>query len=614
MIARDTHDVLDDDRVALRARLGNLVLVLGLIGVVAAVALWYVGRDILRVTTQVAVEVVSVPETAPEVIPPFPATENPLAVLVLDVSGSMRHTDPRVETFRAASAFVTLFRHMAGGAATGKSVPNVAVVLYGSVAGVVPWSGAWWRTLSSGADAEAVLAQIRPFLAAPEGGQDPRAGWHTDHRAAARTTAEVIERYVSQGGSRDAVCVVFLTDGMFDPSPLLDEGLPPEVREANAEEFWRRLASQIGPSRAGEALGAMRDEFERNVADGPLIVTPGAEGLEGRLFPVTTLWRGVSRTWSPGEGWYARAVAGLPVSETPSVEELAGVTGVGPGGLYREVVLAVDDPRLADIGRKRGAMVVLDPKRLDLAFAAVLSEWLRLQEQGVEGSGPFTVNPGARSLAVLATGPDGPAQGSVLGPGVHLDLMNGIALVESPKPGTWTVEVQQAAGARAQIYSDVRSKWALHDVPVSFSILDIAVESGLALYNLETGRRESPSALYREWPASVRVTLTMPDGSSAQETAVFDESMSSYRFRIPLPGGGTPGPVRIQGVVEGLVYDDGRPAPGVRVEGATEVRRAIRVRLVAQGADGTTQPVGAVERMSLLRGTRMLQARGEARR
>ncbi|MCB1182199.1 hypothetical protein KDM41_02120 [bacterium] len=211
-------------------------------------------------------------ERIADVLPPsppapwLPRLAAPRAVLVLDVSGSMgvvnRPADPgRLQTVAALrffDSYVRMWREIAGDDAAGA---GIAVVLFGTVAQTIDWSGdgelflpvteANRRRFTDGL----VRYLGRPLAWGGDAGEDPRRAQDSDYAAALDAVADLV------ADAPSPPAVLFMTDGAMDPHPCFTPLLSAAVRERYRScdrrgEVPATLAAVGGPPifdrRAGE--------------------------------------------------------------------------------------------------------------------------------------------------------------------------------------------------------------------------------------------------------------------------------------------------------------------------------------------------------------------------
>ena len=145
-------------------RTGMLGCCLALIVGIALMSLAYVSCDIASLesdTFEYAIR--SIEHDQPSLSPSL-VKKNPLAVLALDMSGSMQNSDADFSQYEALATFLRIYEHISVGATDQGVHPKVALVLYSSVARTISLNGLSWMELRNAADVDSLLARVAPII------------------------------------------------------------------------------------------------------------------------------------------------------------------------------------------------------------------------------------------------------------------------------------------------------------------------------------------------------------------------------------------------------------------------------------------------------------------
>ena len=192
------------------------------------------------------VDAVAVDEPAPPSAPGV--LRNPHAIIVLDVSGSMRRADPDLLQGTAVLQFFEVFQALTREVIESGDSARLALILYSTTAGVVDWGtfpGTGTDTFWLPVTEEAITylqAAVENHLG--EVGNDLRRGWDTDHLAAIQAAIDLAEPLSSPP------IVVFMTDGEADPHPLFSPFVPGSAAQELAKAFGPDVVEAVAELRA----------------------------------------------------------------------------------------------------------------------------------------------------------------------------------------------------------------------------------------------------------------------------------------------------------------------------------------------------------------------------
>lgn len=591
-----------------RAVLRKMRVFAALLGVVVTLSLPFVYlslRSLLSYDVS-PISTIAAPARALAAVPRFKELPDPLAILVLDLSASMKTSDPRHDQLHAASAFVDSYFHMARGVTTDLAPAKLAVVLFSGIARVVSFEGVWWKELRSAKDVEQVKVQLEWVIGSP-GAPDPREGWHTDHFAAARRVGAIVDRY-RQAGLRGSIGVLFMTDGEYDPNPLVDASLASERTAENRQIFWARLLKAAASRRSTTTAEELRNQFDLLLAKetDPVVLRPSLPLEE--LFPIAAMRRAIlQRVLGGRHEMYKHLFDELAVGLSGTGTWFAPACRLAEGDLLRMVRLRAD--RGAQVGvRSEPAATdiidVTDAQALGPAFARVLAEWLHLEHCETTGAGKFEIQPGARSLAVVVSTRASGTESSLRCGGQEYPISQGLALVDDPPPGRCTID---GAPGTFEAYADSRYRWAL-GAPTEFSILNGETEVTLGLYRVDSHGGPAQARvdeIYADHAESVSCAARYPSGETVRSELKWVPSKDVYFGRLPRPLRPQPGEVALQATLGGLRFQNGQEAPARAITGGTRLREAVDVALLYRNAQGVDRAIAGVESLVLLRGARL---------
>lgn len=558
-------------------------------------------QRVLQRETLPFVERLASPPPSKAAVPTFREVPDLLAVLVLDLSGSMKKSDPPHEQLRAVRTFLRTYVHMSRGVTSQKTPAQLAVVLYSSIAKVAAVDDDWWTPLRTEADVDVLATRLAPVLGEKQSAGEPRRGWNTDHLAAAQAVGRIVERY-RERGHRGSVSVVFMTDGDYDPSPLADASLTEAELAENQRIFWEGVVHAAERRGSRNQAVELRDSFQKHVPhwDDPIDIASHAR--TNSLFPITDLRRQVSDQVFGGDTqWYKEITSSLHHGEGRDGAWFQAACGLAEGDLFRLVRLRADTAA-ANVPSKKDVVEIKEARQLEVSFAEILASWLRLTAEAPDDSGQVQVPPGARSLAIIARGSKD--ADPIVRCGEHRHVATGgVALIADPEPGACQIDF---AGGVASIraYTDSRYAWAIA-VPRDFSLLDLAPPIQLALYRLDVSREEAltaPAHVYSTPLPSARCMATYPSGEQQSCKMEWSRAHRCYEGELPQPHESVPGAVTIRTGITGLHFKNGREAPPVEASASTMYREAVEIGMRYRPSSGEERAIAGINLLTLYRG------------
>ena len=208
------------------ATLGSMKQGLGLfvlVGVLMAIGAVTLQCRTLRYVQNVSAAVEPAPAPEAGVVSAVPRLISPQAILVLDVSGSMRDSDPLHLQTEAVRQFYRLYSALSREVLGLGEHARIAVVLFSTIAQTIDWTGRGepWLTVSE-ENQPAFDRVVARYLG--EVGSEPRIGQDTDYLAAISR----VDRLAS--GLTSPPAILFLTDGVYDLHPLFSPLLAQEAK------------------------------------------------------------------------------------------------------------------------------------------------------------------------------------------------------------------------------------------------------------------------------------------------------------------------------------------------------------------------------------------------
>lgn len=598
---------------------------------VALVLLALVSAGVLTVSTLkqgTTAATAGQPVVRPPDLPPQKYFDNPLVILALDVSGSMRTSDAEHRQTEAVRQFLRMYHVMVRDALPPGGRARLAVVLFSTGAQVLQWpsgSGQWTDFLAlpeSPAEFDgAVRDRLIPFLGVP-GQPDPRNGAHTDFAALLR----VLENLMGHIRGGNPPCVVVMSDGADEPFvPFIASDLrqrekalgnlvaevekriatdygdgSPELRKAQAagKDFMARAAAPPNPTRSRENLWDPPQQFDDALGDelAPYLRKASRHDDPEKLWQsrrpelLVQLRRLASRDFSVGSGPTGETVPfmvrfvylGSEADQRRRFKELAdGVAPDLPVRYQRDLFVAC---------RSAG--------ELPVAYMNALSDWLMLESRELSpGQAEIAVPEETGGLGiVLRARPDakGVALRSPAGTTLEPTAVAGdgrenswVFVASKPEPGLWRLSPADAA-LGGKLYARRRFAWAFSGLPERFSVLGAPPEVSLRLYNLAKGGEENPETIYDPASLPKQVAVTFRDQATAVASSEFslvkagNGEAAHYVGRLPAVGEGLPvgRSVTVDGVIGGLVSRrTSAPAGPERATGAFVVKPGVDMQL-----------------------------------
>ena len=545
----------------------------------------------------------SVP-TCPD-LPPFYRSSRRLIVLVMDVSGSMAKTDASFEQNRAAALSLQIYYHMARIALPRSDPPDLAVILYSSVAQPLALGRTPWTTVGSVEELEGLQDDLRQVLAKKQpidSEDDPRRGYHTDHLAAARATGRLLQKYRQEYGESVSACVLFMTDGLYDPCPFADASLTAEQRKANLSGFFDRVKKAANSSQMahGDVLEEIREEYEdllvRAADCGPIQV----DRVQQEMFPVSGLWRAV-REHVPASAHtrYAEFVDDLPTGSGGDGIWFVDECRLLKGDLFQAIFLDQDspDPQPTPDGR---AVRVQHAEGLLPSYAQVIASWLNLHSCRIESENSFYIEPASNVLAVVLNSNTMPA--TLRFNNQSYEFESGLALIPRPGAGMWRV-ADCSTDTRIHAYANSPYRWVFFKRPCNgYSHLDPPPELSVALFNLEDKTIASPEALYSDYPPHLKCRLEFPGGMQATTPLAWSSEDTTYVGSLPTPDDMHTGPVTLGVTISDLQLEGGQSARPVEIATSTFFHEGVSLELFYLGEDGKPVQVRGIQDLKLTRG------------
>jgi hypothetical protein len=473
------------------------------------------------------------PEFLPVELPAFERLRSPHAILVLDVSGSMKVSDPSHLQSEAVLQFYSVYRDLAREILAKGDAAQVAVVLFGTIAQTIDWLGNGDPWLDVSATNTATFRDaVDQYLGHP--GTEPRTSQETDYLAAMDEVHRVVD------GLPSPPAILFMTDGGNDPHILFTPGVPASQKAA----------------RLGALSGHQRQVFE-DVASGrrrwlrPKSATPifnrRAEGFDPAA--LTSAQMAVVR---PSIGL---AVSDLLARRYPFSGEHADAPPFWATVFLRgdsNAVSGADDVRellagpsvSGPWGDKRRFMECQDARQLPGFFVGQLADWLRLRE--------LPVAPKSQGLQLPADTQAFAVTLETASGGGHLDLSSSGRVVPlsgrdglwagvASGGGTWRFQGDGGEVKRGRLFLRPRYEWGL-SVPSRVSItgpkgnLDVR----LFLFSLEEEKPVAAVRIYPDLPAALPMRIRMGGAdheSECRRVTNGDPGSAAYEGSVPIDSG-----------------------------------------------------------------------------
>ncbi len=457
-------------------------------------------------------------------VPKAPRLPNPHAVLVLDVSASMKESDPRHLQTEAVKQFYRVYAQLSREALADGEQARLAIVLFSTIAQTIDWTGNREPWLSVSDENSAAFDRVvSRYLG--EVGSEPRTGQDTDYLAA----IDRVDSLVASISSPPAI--VFLTDGVYDIHPLFSPLLSPEAKS----QWLNRLAEADAPAArrvldgeqqflSAKTLGAIFDTRD---------IRAQAMALPADLDPLAR--RAIAEARGKLLSRRNRATAEQP-EEGPLWAPLFLGTNSEAVSSARHLLAPLPSP---GVGSGTPFTAIEDPRDLAGEFIAVLSRWFRLREiafspNGVDVSVPEEVAAFALSLRTTSAGSY--AKLTQDDAAVSLSGRDGIWAGVLGKGGRWRIETDGGRVSAGRVFLRPRREWSLFAPPrvllrTGKEILPVE----LRLVGLEGAVKASSTVLTANLPRSVSIRVRgRSRDAQMQLTLVDGADITSYRGELPL--------------------------------------------------------------------------------
>ena len=391
----------------------------------------------------------------PPPAPWLPRLAEPRAVLVLDVSGSMgvvsRPSDgQRLQTV-AALRFFDTYARMWGEVSGDDDDAGIAVVLFGTVAQTIDWSGDGELFLpvtdtNRKRFADALVRYLgRPLAWGGDPGEDPRRGQDSDYAAALDAVAGLV------AGAPSPPAVLFMTDGPMDTHPCFTPLLSDAEREryrscARRGTVPDRLAAVGGPPIFDRRAG----EVPINKTDMPPNVDIAA-GVAARLARLLEARFPVAGNESAPLAWFP-----LYLDTRPWRSDLAAVSRM----------LSGDDANARFWGTEKGVTHCRSADELVGHFGAAFARWFQMSALPVAPGGTrFRVPDDTRAIAVQVTS-DAPLKSLRLVRGDRAVDLGGrgrfwTGVLADDSAGDWLLVPVGGAVTETSVYLEPSYGWTL---------------------------------------------------------------------------------------------------------------------------------------------------------
>lgn len=451
-----------------------------------------------------------------EVVEPV-TLESPYAILVLDVSGSMKQSDPQHMQSTAVHEFFHIYRRLSREVVGKGSEAKVAVVLFSTIAQTIDWGGEAGPWLSATEENESRFGRVIDGYLGNDGAE-PRTGWNTDYLAALLEIQRLAEPLPS------APTVVFMTDGQYEPNPLFTPDYDLDNRRAHSAARFDQNRDVI----TGVIEGRMR-LLDANAAQLPVIFS-GTRGSTAVRFTPEELAARSEKVREVRAGLLGRhygdrgmewSVVFLNTAATPEEVDNARALLAGP------------DPSTFSNCSRAGDMVG--------AYVRSLTRWFGLR-QGKLDKPSFKAPPQTEALAIqVSTDP--------AATGVQLVCDSKVAQLDG-RAGEWTgvvthpgdceIKVDGGNFQSGQFHAKPRFDWVLRfprTVLVGRKRVDVPID--VQLYSLKE-HQAVDAAVYSDLPDSLPLSLRYPSGKPERSFAlrrvhtVVNGEPVEYRTELPL--------------------------------------------------------------------------------
>jgi hypothetical protein len=539
-------------------------------------------------------------EPPPEIIPPPPVERlrSPHALLVLDVSGSMKTSDHDHKQSAAVSRFYEVYLGLSHETLAKSESAKVAVVLFSTVAQVIDWDGqgqAWLDVTPE--NAKPFNKMVETYLGI--GANEPRKGQDTDYIAALDEVGRLAE------GLPSPPLVLFMTDGIFEPNPLFSTQVTAEQKMKLAPAVYgsrqREIEEISGGGKRFLSMRKLEPVFDpRSIDAGGVKPTPALNDELSAMVPesVRKLTR---RTFELSRRETAACLfwAPLYLAESPSVNLAAAVAS------------ALAPPTgCRTWGDKTHFIPVRDPRDLPGDFVGILSSWFRLVELPIPaGSTGVRAPAEVQAFAVYIESGDTCTRFELTqgDSAIGLSGQNGQWAGVSSKGGEWAFRDDCGSVRGGKLYYRLRHEWALR-LPGNWykGENEEHLPLDVLLMSLDTEKPVPAASVYASLPESLPATLRPSGGGSPLPVTLRKDHNASgdvaYSGRIP--AGGIPsGRAEVQVDLAGL-QASAIPAGRETLSETLEIRPAVRVRVrtgdghpATLGARGLPREAHALERL-----------------
>jgi hypothetical protein len=522
----------------------------------------------------------------------FSGMHSPHAILILDVSASMKTSDPNRFQAEATLQFVRLYRDLSAEVLRKGEHPRLAVVLFATLAQTIDWRGngdPWLELTDASEEAVKNLAEL--YLGGDS--SDTRAGQDTDYLAAIAEVSRLAKDLPSPP------VVLFMTDGLYDPHPLFSPIVPFEERQRLASGLGEKAAAAVVDAEKGKyrllRLSGTDRLFDTRLfgvdrmklppayaAKTPDAIREARTALLSRRYPWPEENRGVCLLWAPV---FLGPMAHAAEHDVSSV--LSSETACGPW--------------------KSHVAFLRDPKDLASEFGSALGEWFRLHEQPLlAGARSLQLPSDTRSFAMLARTERNGSRFVMTSDTTTVPLVGRGAQWAGVGRGggTWSFKTDGGSVAGGRLFIRPRYVWALRSPEwLRTAGKSDNLEIDLFLLSTEDGNPVDAGKVYSNLPAEIPIRVTPPSGSafagvmtrSAERKASGEEVAPAYRGRVAIGQTVTFGRAKIAA--------DLSPLAGARIPLSTpsifadvDIRPSFRIRLQDPSGKETRLNVGNVPR------------------
>ena len=518
-------------------------------------------------------------------LPPVERLRSPHALLVLDVSGSMKTSDHDHKQSAAVSRFYEVYLGLSRETLTKSESAKVAVVLFSTVAQVIDWNGkgeAWLDVTQE--NARPFGQMVETYLGT--GAKEPRKGQDTDYIAALDEVGRLIE------GLPSPPLVLFMTDGIFEPNPLFSIHVTAEQKMKLTPAVYgsrqREIEEIAGGGKRFLSMQRMEPVFDpRSLQAGGVKPTPALNKELGGMVP-ESVRKLAQRAFKLSEREPEACLFWTPLY-------LAESPGVNLAGAVASALAPQTECRTW--GEKTHFIPVRDPRELPGDFVGILSSWFRLVELPIPaGSTGVTAPAEVQAFAVyIETGDTCTkfdlTQGNSV---IALSGQNGQWAGVSNKGGEWRFRNDCGSVRRGKLYYRLRHEWALRLPSIWYtgeSQQNLRLE--VLLMSLDTEKPVVAASVYANLPESLHATLRPSSGGAPLDVSFRKDHNASggaaYSAHVPTKGFPS-GKAEVQVSLSGL-RASGVPVSRETLTETLEIRPAVRV--LVRTNDGHPATLGA---------------------